>query len=229
MATANAPAGRLTRKGLATRARIVEAAAELMFRHGVAGTSTEDVLAAAQVSNSQLYHYFADKNALVHAVIEHQADEIIDGQRPLLDQLDSLAAFRQWRDMLVDLQRQRHCEGGCPLGSLSSELAETDESARTALAASFDRWEAPIRDGLRRMRDRGELHRRHRCRPARAGNSRRPAGRLAAHPGQTRRRPLEAALTSAVSASADSPNQRSVSIPAEPSRSPGKVRQDQSE
>src|SRR5271169_6697529 len=157
MATANAPAGRLTRKGLATRARIVAAAAELMFLHGVAGTSNEDVLAAAHVSNSQLYHYFPDKNALVHAVIEHQADGIIDGQRPLLDQLDSLAAFRQWRDMLVDLQRQRHCEGGCPLGSLSSELAETDEPARTALAASFDRWEAPIRNGLRRMRDRGEF------------------------------------------------------------------------
>jgi TetR/AcrR family transcriptional regulator, transcriptional repressor for nem operon len=157
MATGNAPAGRLTRKGLATRARIVAAAAELMFRHGVAGTSTEDVRAAAQVSNSQLYHYFADKSALVRAVIEHQADEIIGGQRPLLDELDSLAAFRQWRDMLVDVQRQRHCEGGCPLGSLSSELAETDEPARTALAASFDRWAAPIRDGLRRMRDRGEL------------------------------------------------------------------------
>src|SRR6202789_720957 len=157
MTTGNGPSGRLTRKGLATRARIVEAAAELMFRHGVAGTSTEDVLAAAQVSNSQLYHYFSDKNALVQAVIEHQADQIIDGQRPLLDELDSLAAFRQWRDMLVDVQRQRHCEGGCPLGSLSSELAETDEPGRVALAASFDRWEAPIRDGLRRMRDRGEL------------------------------------------------------------------------
>ena len=128
-----------------------------MFRHGVAGTSTEDVLAAAQVSNSQLYHYFADKNALVRAVIEHQADAIIEGQRPLLDQLDSIAAFEQWRDMLIDFQRQRHCEGGCPLGSLSSELAETDEPARMALAASFERWEVPIRDGLRRMRDRGEL------------------------------------------------------------------------
>jgi TetR/AcrR family transcriptional regulator, transcriptional repressor for nem operon len=157
MAAGNAPAGRLTRKGLATRARIVEAAAELMFRHGAAGTSTEDVLAAAQVSNSQLYHYFSDKNALVRAVIEHQADQIIDGQRPLLDELDSLAAFQQWRDTLVSLQRQRHCEGGCPLGSLSSELAETNEPARTALAAGFDRWEAPIRDGLRRMRDRREL------------------------------------------------------------------------
>ncbi len=90
-------------------------------------------------------------------MIERQADQIIDSQRPLLDELDSLAAFKQWRDMLVGLQRQRHCEGGCPLGSLSGELAETKETARTALAAGFDRWEAPIRDGLRRMRDRGEL------------------------------------------------------------------------
>jgi TetR/AcrR family transcriptional regulator, transcriptional repressor for nem operon len=157
MSEATTSTGRLTRKGRATRMRIVEAAADLMFRRGVAGTSTEDVLAAAQVSNSQLYHYFTDKNALVHAVIQHQADGIIEGQRPLLDQLDSVAAFEQWRDMLVELQRQRHCEGGCPLGSLSSELAETDEPARTALAASFERWEAPIRDGLLRMRDRGEL------------------------------------------------------------------------
>src|ERR1700733_15820911 len=101
MPTANGSPGRLTRKGLATRARIVEAAAELMFRHGVAGTSNEDVLAAAHVSNSQLYHYFPDKNALVRAVIEYQADGIIEGQRPLLDQLDSLAALRQWRDILA--------------------------------------------------------------------------------------------------------------------------------
>ena len=199
MTEASAPAGRLTRKGLATRARIVGAAAELMFRQGVAGTSTEDVLAAAQVSNSQLYHYFADKNALVRAVIERQADEIINGQRPLLDELDSLAAFRQWGDMLVDLQRQRHCEGGCPLGSLSSELAETSESARTALAASFERWETPIRDGLRRMRDRGTLN-------AETDVDQLALGTLAALQGgllltQAKRdvRPLEAALGLAIS------------------------------
>src|ERR1700678_3856176 len=102
MATANASAGRLTRKGLATRARIVEAAAELMFRHGVAGTSNEDVLAAARVSNSQLYHYFPDKNALVHAVIEHQADGIIGGERPLLDPVGSLPPLPQWRGIRAD-------------------------------------------------------------------------------------------------------------------------------
>jgi TetR/AcrR family transcriptional repressor of nem operon len=151
------PRGRLTRKGAATRARIVHAAAELMFERGVAGTSTEDVLAAARVSNSQLYHYFADKNALVQAVIAHQTDEILTGQEPLLSSLDSVDALRAWRDQLVALQQARHCVGGCPLGSLSNELAESNETARIALADGFARWESPIREGLHRMLDRGEL------------------------------------------------------------------------
>ena len=60
---------RLTRKGQATRDRIVEAAAGLMFRQGVAGTTTEQVQAAAGVSASQIFHYFGDKRALVRAVI----------------------------------------------------------------------------------------------------------------------------------------------------------------
>ena len=49
---------RLTRKGAETRARIVDAAAELIFRQGVAGTTVEEVRDGAHVSSSQLYHYF---------------------------------------------------------------------------------------------------------------------------------------------------------------------------
>jgi TetR/AcrR family transcriptional repressor of nem operon len=156
MTTAEKPP-RLTRKGAATRGRIVAIAAGLMFERGVAGTSTEDVLTASGVSNSQLYHYFADKNALVQAVIAHQTEAVLAGQEPLLSSLDSMQALYAWRDLLVELQRQRQCVGGCPLGSLSTELAESSESARIVLAEGFARWETPIRDGLRRMRTRGEL------------------------------------------------------------------------
>jgi hypothetical protein len=55
----------LTRKGQETRQRIVDAAAGLIFRQGVAHTTIDDVRAAADVSSSQLYHYFEDKTALV--------------------------------------------------------------------------------------------------------------------------------------------------------------------
>ncbi|MDJ0337307.1 TetR/AcrR family transcriptional regulator [Cryobacterium sp. PH31-O1] len=148
---------RLTAKGEATRARIVEIAAELIIAQGVAGTSIEDVQRAAGVSASQLYHYFGDKRGLVHAVIEFQADAILINQRLRTDRLDSFEALQAWRDRLVAAQDRRGCLGGCAIGSLASELADSQPDAREHLVNAFARWEAPISEGLRAMRDRGEL------------------------------------------------------------------------
>ena len=152
-----APEAALTPKGRATRARIVAAASDLMYRHGVAGTTTEDVRGAAGVSNSQLYHYFDDKSALVRAVISHQTERVLSGQEALLAELDSVVALQGWRDHVVAAQRRSGCVGGCPIGSLSSELADTDEGARAALAGAFSRWQSAIRRGLQAMQRRGEL------------------------------------------------------------------------
>jgi TetR/AcrR family transcriptional regulator, transcriptional repressor for nem operon len=190
--TTDAP--RLTRKGAETRERIVSAAAELVFEHGVANTSIEDVKEAAGVSSSQLYHYFGDKQALIHAVIAHQSDAVIAAQEPLLGKLDSLDALRAWRDQAVAIQRQLHCKGGCPIGALAGELAESDPEARADLAAGFARWEDAIAAGIRAMHDRGEL-------PAEVDPDRLALALLAAHQGglvltQVRREPtaLEASL-----------------------------------
>src|ERR1700739_1113695 len=100
MSTGSSDRPRLTRRGEATRARIVGAAAELIFQQGVAGTTIEEARDGAQVSSSQLYHYFEDKPALVRAVIERQAERAIGTQ----DQFDlsSLDGLREWRGFVVD-------------------------------------------------------------------------------------------------------------------------------
>ncbi|MGB6985860.1 MAG: TetR/AcrR family transcriptional regulator [Candidatus Aquilonibacter sp.] len=147
----------LTPKGQATRDRIVAAAARLIFEKGATETTTEDVRAAAGISFSQLYHYFEDKPALIHAVIVHQADAVLARQEEFLGRLDSMRALRAWRDFLVEVQRQAHCEGGCPLGTLSIELSEISADARRDLSYGFARWEDGIRTGLRAMHERGEL------------------------------------------------------------------------
>jgi TetR/AcrR family transcriptional regulator, transcriptional repressor for nem operon len=148
---------KFTAKGALTRSRIIEAAAELVFAHGVARTGIEDVQLRAGVSASQLYHYFTNKDDLIRAVIAHQTDGILAAQRPVLDELDSFDALDRWRDLLIDLQEQRDCVGGCPIGSIAAELADIDPRARVDLVDSFERWEAPIRAGLARMRARGDL------------------------------------------------------------------------
>jgi AcrR family transcriptional regulator len=147
-----------TDKGRATRNRVLDAASALVFEHGVAGTTLDDVRAAADVSKGQLYHYFADKEDLIHAVVDRTIQQVLDAQ-PALADLSSWTAIAKWFDDLVELQAARHAVGGCPIGGLASELAETDEQARTELAAGFDRWEAPLRKGLLEMRARGKLRR----------------------------------------------------------------------
>jgi TetR/AcrR family transcriptional regulator, transcriptional repressor for nem operon len=148
----------VTDKGRATRNRVLNAATALVFEHGVAGTTLDDVRAAANVSKGQLYHYFTDKQELVHAVIDHTVQEVLDAQPRLID-LSSWVAIAGWFDDLVQLQVDRCGVGGCPIGSLAGELAETDERARAELAAGFDRWEAPLREGLERMQTAGKLRR----------------------------------------------------------------------
>jgi TetR/AcrR family transcriptional regulator, transcriptional repressor for nem operon len=145
----------LTRKGRETRQRIVDAAADLIFRQGVAQTTIEDVRAAADVSSSQLYHYFEDKAALVWAVVDRQADTMVGGQE--MFDFSTLEGLRAWRDFVIAAQREHHCRGGCPIGSLGGQLAETDSDARAHLAEGFKRWEATIQSGLREMHARGEL------------------------------------------------------------------------
>jgi TetR/AcrR family transcriptional repressor of nem operon len=60
--------------------------------------------------------------------------------------------------MFGDLvERDLECVGGCPLGSLSSELSERDPPARQALAEGFMQWPSAIRDGLQHMIEQGVL------------------------------------------------------------------------
>ncbi|MEV0208634.1 TetR family transcriptional regulator [Streptomyces sp. NPDC050788] len=151
------PERKLTRKGQETRRRIVAAAAQLMYERGVTEATLEDVRAAAGVSGSQVYHYFSDKQELLLAVIEYQTQSVLDMQEPLFAELDTMEGLRRWRDALVEYQLRLQCRGGCPIGSLGSEVAETNPEARLAAASGFVRWEAAIRSGLQAMHDRGEL------------------------------------------------------------------------
>lgn len=151
--------GTLTAKGRETRQRIVAAAAQRMFDSGVADTTIEEVRTLAGVSNSQVYHYFEDKTALVRAVIEYQTGAVVEPQERLFARLDSMAGLREWRDFAVESQRRLNCRGGCPIASLASQFADKDEASRLQLAHSFARWSAGLRAGLTAMHANGTLRR----------------------------------------------------------------------
>ncbi|MGW1343258.1 TetR/AcrR family transcriptional regulator [Kribbella sp. NPDC002412] len=144
---------RLTAKGRATRGRILAAAADLVLRQGVARTGLDDVRRAAGVSGSQLTHYFHDKQTLIDDVIEWQTDAAMD-REPVLD---SFEAWRRWADQVVARQTARKFQGGCELGSLAGQLAESSPETRAHLADGYDRWLDRFRHHLHAMRDQGLL------------------------------------------------------------------------
>lgn len=146
---------RLTSRGAATRERIVAGAAALIYERGVAATSLDDIMAATATSKSQLYHYFADKDALLLEVIRRQLDVVIAGQEAELRNLRTWEGLRRWRDHVVAGTRATRGIGGCPLGSLVGELADRSDSARSAIAACFAEWESYLVKGFTAMRTGG--------------------------------------------------------------------------
>lgn len=146
-----------TSKGARTKVRIAEAAADLVWERGVAGVSLDDLRAATGTSKSQLYHYYADKAALLREVVEVQSRRNLKAQGPTLERLDSWAALERWCDDIVARKADQDCRGNCPIGSLVTQLAESDPTARAQLAAAFERWEGYLAAGLETMRNRGLL------------------------------------------------------------------------
>jgi AcrR family transcriptional regulator len=154
MASETSDRPKLTAKGARTRARIVEEAAGLIHERGVAGTTLEDVKAAAEVSGSQMYHYFPDKDDLVQAVIDYHADGIVSRNRQALGSANGVEA---WQKMVIAAAKRTKAKGGCALGSLVGQLAESDPAARALIASGFDQWAAAIGDGLRSLHAEGKL------------------------------------------------------------------------
>ena len=147
---------RLTKKGLATRERIVEAAAALMLERGVVGTTDAAVRHAANVSGSQVIHYFPDKQSLVAAVIEWRARSV--GDLTVLSAeggLDTLRGIRAWVDSY--LSHEEACVAGCSFGSLAAEIMKSEKNLRAQLAAGFDQWEGLFEAGFAAIQQRGEL------------------------------------------------------------------------
>jgi AcrR family transcriptional regulator len=147
----------LTPRGAATRARIVESAAELILAGGVGGTSLDDIGAGTATSKSQLFHYFpAGKSELVGAIASFQADRVLAAQEPYLSRLATWEDWQGWRDAVVrHYGSQPHW--GCPIGALANELAGTDRRRAAEVAAHMERWRGLLEAGVARMIASGEL------------------------------------------------------------------------
>jgi AcrR family transcriptional regulator len=149
-----------------TRARLLEAAFEQMFRHGFQAASLKAILSGAGVTKGALYHHFSDKAALGVAVI----DEVV--RRPVLDAYlgalgadtsdpppasDPLAALQGVLRRRADDFTDEEIGLGCPLNNLAQEMSPLDERFRERLASALETWVEGFTDALERAQSAGTL------------------------------------------------------------------------
>jgi AcrR family transcriptional regulator len=150
------PGEPMTRRGRASRERIVERAADLFAERGIAATSVDEVLAAAGAGKGQFYHYFRGRDELAAAAVGYRCAQVVAGLTQALGAVSSLAGLEQALAGFVAGFEQAGMPG-CPIGTLAAEVAGRNEEARLEAAAGFDAWELLLADALERMRQRGEL------------------------------------------------------------------------
>src|SRR6266545_281845 len=126
-----------TRRGRASRERIVERA-------------------AAKAGKGQFYHYFRSRDELAAAAVGHRCAQVL---AELTQALGSVSSLAQLEQALAGFAAKFEQAGlpGCPIGTLATEVAGRNEDARLQAAAGFDAWERLLADALERMRQRGEL------------------------------------------------------------------------
>ncbi|HET6287725.1 MAG TPA: TetR/AcrR family transcriptional regulator [Amycolatopsis sp.] len=146
---AKTPRGRLTRDA------IVDAAAELMYVNGVAGTSVDKVLAASGAGKSQMYHYFKNKDELVEAVIARFLEKIL-GNQPTIFELEDWADFDQWASEILAVQTTPQGPIACPLGNLTGELGD-DPRMAPLLDKAYREWESHLERGLKTLQGKRKL------------------------------------------------------------------------
>jgi TetR/AcrR family transcriptional regulator, transcriptional repressor for nem operon len=132
-------------RALATREKILKAAARLFALKGYHDTKLEEVRHAAEVTTGAFFHHFGGKEDLGFAVL----DRHMDRRRQKLEQIERemppprydapLERVYRRLDAIAELVRRRERrKGGCIIGNFSTALADTHEAFRQRLADCFD-------------------------------------------------------------------------------------------
>jgi TetR/AcrR family transcriptional repressor of nem operon len=129
-----------------TRARIIEAARQLFFRHGYTATGMSQILKAANVRSGSFYHFFPSKGHLLRAVLNTYLDLLEpDILRPAFERAnDPVERLFAVLDGYRRLLQATNFELGCPIGNFALELSTSHPSARPLIAENFEAWSTAI-------------------------------------------------------------------------------------
>ncbi len=139
-----------------TRDRIIQAAIELFYAHGYAGTGMAEILKKANANSGSFYFFFTSKEDLLLAVLDWYQQNL----GPVLLE----PVFKPSRDpikrifLLLDKYRQNvvatEFAFGCPIGRLALEIEPDRRSVHDKISANFTGWARAVEELLLEAKDR---------------------------------------------------------------------------
>lgn len=124
-------------RGKETRDHIVDAADDLFYRQGYEHTSFADIAAAVRISRGNFYYHFKTKDEILDAVIQARLAKSHAMLAAWEAEEESPAArIRCYIRILIDNRRLIE-KFGCPVGTLTSELAKLNHAAQDEATAVF--------------------------------------------------------------------------------------------
>src|SRR6516165_11082914 len=114
-------------KGAETRLRIMQVAADLFHKQGVRATSPDQIIEKSGTGKGQFYHYFKNKEGLVHEVLQSHLAAIRDGTAPLNYEIEAWQDLEKWFYSQIERLRSFKMSRGCPFGTIGNEITDNDE------------------------------------------------------------------------------------------------------
>ena len=144
-----------TAGGQRTKERLLRAAEVRMLQRGFIATSVDEICREAEVSKGSFFHFFASKDELAEAVLDHfvelkllaipEGDQL--GEGPL-----ALRKVFKYLDWVAATFRETDSPAGCLLGTFAQEAEQGFPQLRPSCAQHFDRWISALHRLLERAR-----------------------------------------------------------------------------
>lgn len=131
-----------------TRAKMVETAARVLRRDGIAAAGMAGLMAEAGLTNGAFYAHFASKEALVAEAVVSALGDTRAAMAAKIAQAAEGQALDAVIDHYLDPRHVAHPEHGCAVAALGPELARRPESTRVAVDAAIDAIVATIATAL---------------------------------------------------------------------------------
>jgi TetR/AcrR family transcriptional repressor of nem operon len=143
-----------TRKGEATKARILEAATDLLITGN--DINLDEVMNLTRTSKGQIFYYFpGGKEELMRAAAERHLVRLAQAEAPA--ELATWKDWESWIEQILRLHDQQGSADACEVAALAGRALDTDRTTRDLVGRMYELWTTELQDQLAAMQASGLL------------------------------------------------------------------------